>query len=288
MKLALCGYIVGILVLMPLSASAPFPHGLDPAAVAMPRQCSQEISNNEREWIFYSQQQEDVYALQFFFRNLTKGTALELGAFDGIRASNTAFFERYRGWKGLLVEPSPGSFQLLSKVRECSVRVNAAVCNSPTLVEYLDKGSVFGGIYEFLPPDRQKEARGSKDLVNVSCVPLQMLLDTFGMVHVDFFSLDVEGAELQVLQTVDFQKLQVDVMVVEMESGEERNQAVRDFLGAVGFTSHGVLGVNEWFVHGKAPYPRKPGGNVTALLGAWNFAGRSYLLQRRRRRRRRV
>jgi len=38
----------------------------------------------------------------------------------------------------------------------------------------------------------------------VACVPLSTVLATAGVTHVDFFVLDVEGAELDVLRTIDF------------------------------------------------------------------------------------
>ncbi len=38
----------------------------------------------------------------------------------------------------------------------------------------------------------------SPDAVTVPCVPLRDILRRFGMTHIDFFSLDVEGAELEV------------------------------------------------------------------------------------------
>src|SRR6202008_2120463 len=36
-----------------------------------------------------------------------RGFFVEAGANDGVTYSNTLFFERFRGWRGLLVEPLP-------------------------------------------------------------------------------------------------------------------------------------------------------------------------------------
>ncbi len=45
------------------------------------------------------------------------GTIIELGAFDGIRESNSRFFEACLGWDALLIEGMPGSFDRLVKNR---------------------------------------------------------------------------------------------------------------------------------------------------------------------------
>ena len=39
------------------------------------------------------------------YLNYDNGFYVELGANDGIQQSNTFFFEKYRGWKGVLIEP---------------------------------------------------------------------------------------------------------------------------------------------------------------------------------------
>jgi hypothetical protein len=55
---------------------------------------------------------------------------------------------------------------------------------------------------------------------------------------VDLWSLDVEGAELEVLKTVDFSRLSVKVLMVELDGhNQEKDQAVKDLLAGVGFTA---------------------------------------------------
>ncbi len=50
---------------------------------------------------------------------------------------------------------------------------------------------------------------------SVYCVPLEHLLAALGVLRVDFFSLDVQGAELAILKTIDFQSIRIDLVVVE-------------------------------------------------------------------------
>ena len=57
----------------------------------------------------------------------------------------------------------------------------------------------------------------------VSCFPLNHLLDAIGVDHVDYFSLDVQGAELQILKTIDFNAVRIDIVIVEVEDPSDGN-----------------------------------------------------------------
>src|SRR5579862_1507541 len=45
--------------------------------------------------------------------NIKNGTFIEVGAFDGLRFSNTKLLEELCGWTGILIEPSENLFQKL-------------------------------------------------------------------------------------------------------------------------------------------------------------------------------
>lgn len=60
------------------------------------------------------------------------------------------------------------------------------------------------GIFEFMSPEFRKRWHGvvsvtsDKRIIPMPCVPLQSIFDIFYVDAIDFWSLDVEGAELQV------------------------------------------------------------------------------------------
>ena len=65
------------------------------------------------------------------------GFYIELGAFDGISQSNTAFFEFNRNWKGILIEPSKGSYELCKKNRPNSIVYNYCCVSNDYKEEYI-------------------------------------------------------------------------------------------------------------------------------------------------------
>src|SRR4030042_7031638 len=73
---------------------------------------------------FYGQYGEDIKVWPLF-RNQQSGYFVEVGAMEGIRFSNTYFYE-LRGWKGICVEPHPDYAKLLKKNRPGSAVIQAA------------------------------------------------------------------------------------------------------------------------------------------------------------------
>ena len=74
----------------------------------------------------------DKYLFENYFPNKLNGTFIECGAFDGITESCCKFFEEFRGWRGINVEPVPYLFELLCDNRPLSTNVNAALTDPTT------------------------------------------------------------------------------------------------------------------------------------------------------------
>ena len=104
----------------------------------------------------------------------------------------------------------------LRKVRKCAHRLQMAVCATASRVHFVTNGA-FSGVLEFMPGYQKTPPRRVAALPTLECRRLDWVLEQFGVTHVDFFSLDVEGGELQVLQTLDWSRITMDVIVVETD-----------------------------------------------------------------------
>lgn len=201
---------------------------------------------------YYGQDAEDQYAQENFFSGLqSPGTYLELGAHDGMTISNTLYFAQ-RGWKGLLIEPNIHSYRSLVMNRPGDVCVNAAICSNSTQVHFVE-AEVVGGVYEFMAPDFVAKWHPNvtvEDLPVIACTPLGTVLAKAGLHKVNFFSLDVENAELDVLKTLDFKQVSFDVIVVEADGGSaSKYEEVKQLLLDNHYQYHGHVTRNDWFVH---------------------------------------
>ena len=150
------------------------------------------------------------------------GFFVECGAADGLAFSNSLFFELTHNWTGLLIEANPSEYGSLLQLNRKAYVLNA--CLSPTRrpgrMQFKEAG-VLGGLVDKLESShkefiKENEPRADqRPSVLVNCFPLNDVLTAIGVRHVDYFSLDVEGAELDILETVDWTRLNIDVISVE-------------------------------------------------------------------------
>lgn len=138
------------------------------------------------------------------------------------------------------------------KNRPDDLCVNPAICAKPSMVHSVEAGGATAGIYEFMPASFIKSWYDGVDvttLPTIQCLPLSSIFAKVGIDSIDFWSLDVEGGELEVLRTVDFERIKVGVLVVEADGHSPfKNQQVRDLMLSKGFKYHGPVGNNDWFL----------------------------------------
>lgn len=190
------------------------------------------------------------------------GFFLEVGGHDGVRASNTVFAEACEGWRGLLIEANPASFARLLASRPGVLALRSAVCDHHGTVEFAARRSMHawrtantsvaaadetGGVVSYMNKNFEKAGyavRGPTAWLRtqralrfaVPCAPLSHQLALLQLRRVDVFWCDVEGAELQVLRSVDFAAVSFGIVVVEMRYNDAtRNRRVYDLLYAAGF-----------------------------------------------------
>ncbi|KAK3880717.1 hypothetical protein Pcinc_014809 [Petrolisthes cinctipes] len=175
------------------------------------------------------------------------GVFVEAGAYDGESLSNTLYLEQQLGWHGLLVEPDPWNFWSLRKKGRKAHAVQACLSPSPFPREVTFKQSDTMG--HIASVGEEGSRRGI--FTRVKCFPLYSLLLALNTTHVHFLSLDVEGAELQVLKTVPWERVTIDVICVEHRHIPEGSQALQNFLEEQGYILHASLGDDYIFVRSK-------------------------------------
>ena len=154
------------------------------------------------------------------------------------------------------VEGSPTSYARLAANRPEALNLHTALCNVSRTLHYAVNPNVpaTSGFWEFIPPWIRSGFYKDVDvdvarMPLVPCRPLGPLLELYGVQHIDLWILDVEGAEEEVLSSVDFARLTVDVIVVELDGGNPaKDQRCHDRLLAAGFDFHAAIVRNKWFV----------------------------------------
>lgn len=220
----LVSYIRQLHLLTPKGASAPY---------ALSRPNATDFSQNGQ-----SKEVEKI------LKGKRGGVFVEAGAYDGEQLSNTLYLERNLGWKGLLVEPDPWNFWSLRKKGRKAHLVNACLSPSPYPREVTFKQSdTMGHI-----ASQGEEANRRGIFTRVKCFPLYSLLLAINTTEVDLLSLDVEGAELQVLKTLPWEKVKIQVLCIEHRHIPEGSEALRAYLEERGYALHTSVGDDYIFV----------------------------------------
>jgi len=146
----------------------------------------------------------------------TKGFFIEAGAVDGEYLSNTLFFEMKYSWTGLLVEPNPTSLKELYKKHRKSYILPHCLSTKPEVeIVNFDVSDVLSGIIvegkvkpsRIDDPNPGRSDKKYERKIQVQCFPLYSVLMALGNPNVDYFSLDIEGAELVMLKTLPWEKI---------------------------------------------------------------------------------
>lgn len=145
------------------------------------------------------------------------GFFIECGAADGEMYSNSLFFELERNWTGLLIEANTDFHSvLLEKNRRAYVLQACLSTERRPVTVRMQPAGVLGGIAAKMHQSHLASiATKKKPEVAVLCFPLNAIMAALNVFHVDYLSLDVEGPELEILQTVDWRRLHIDVITVE-------------------------------------------------------------------------
>eukprot|EP00210_Caulerpa_lentillifera_P000919 g889.t1 len=212
---------------------------------------------------FRSQHGEDAELfVQFwaFPEVKTDGIFLEIGAFDGLDMSNSYWYEMCLGWTGVLIEGHPSAAQKLRDNRPNATNFEAAACETDNgTVNFVGVANGVSGDITKMPADfaRAHHMRyygGHEETHEVKCRLISSMLREAGVDHVDFWTLDVEGAEFTVLDTYDWEKVPVHVIIIENDKDQQSEHDRRHkLLTSKGMEYGGTIYNNELWVNPKYP-----------------------------------
>ncbi len=172
------------------------------------------------------------------------GFFVELGAHDGFTQSNTYYYELKRGWKGILVEPSP--FLYMSCLHFRGNSSNRIFCSACVSFEY-DKKYVdmeYAGVMSIASnldldiESKETHLEKGRAMLNsknegiafgaLARTLTDILKEGSAPKLIDLLSLDVEGAEMEVLLGIDFEVYGFKYMIIECRKINKVEQFLSD------------------------------------------------------------
>lgn len=168
--------------------------------------------------MFYSQSGQDRW-VDKIMKQKRDGYFLDIGAYDGVQTSNSYFFESERGWTGICIECDPGPFSILNGFRKSK--------NFPVAVTDYDGTCKFSNM-------------SISDVgIEVPCRRLSGILEEADAPEfIDYLSIDIEGHEFTVLNSLDLDRWRFGAMTVEHNLyavGDENKNKIYELLTAYGY-----------------------------------------------------
>ena len=148
------------------------------------------------------------------------GVFVEFGARNGIEHSNTYFFEKVLGWKGLLFEADPKEHPLLRRNRPGATCFEGAVCprGQHSVNFAVSRTPGWSGPSQSYEPTRYIH---TERVQQVKCFDLAQELIRRNWTTVDYMTIDVEGHEAAIVE--DFPWRSFRIKLVQVEQLDERN-----------------------------------------------------------------
>jgi FkbM family methyltransferase len=213
----------------------------------------------------YAQCLEDFH-LDLVVGDRRSGFYVDVGGGHPV-ADNVSFHFYLKGWRGIVVEPQENLARLYASLRPRDIVLDHLVGRSEGEVAFhkvdrlhgfstiVEANAIGAGNFGARYVTEQKRIR-----------PLHAVLDDVGAPKVDFLKIDVEGAEADVLEGMDWTRHRPSVLCIEAiqpGSGGEAFAHWEPILTGVGYRFAFFDGINRFYVPGEESalldrFPKSP------------------------------
>ncbi|CAG2226939.1 unnamed protein product [Mytilus edulis] len=153
-----------------------------------------------------------------------------MGAFNGQTYSNTLWLERKHNWTGLLIEANPDLCRQIDALKRHVWRLCACISNKLRNTKFIKSGGV--GCIASECDNAHMKMVNSKRTISVPCFNMVEVIDKIGVQHIDYFSLDVEGSEMIILESIRNElisgKIVVNIWSIEYRTWDGKKNIVKE------------------------------------------------------------
>tara|TARA_B100001094_G_C18120883_1_gene766783 strand:- start:190 stop:1563 length:1374 start_codon:yes stop_codon:yes gene_type:complete len=193
---------------------------------------------------------QDLWALNHL-NHKNNGVYLEIGVHDGENSNNTVLMDQDYGWKGVCIDPMMKNMEN----RTCQ-KFHVALGSKPGYADFKydangDKDGL-NGLAEFATSNTHNKMW--KDTVNnfkTKKVQVRTPEDVLGEANIpsiiDYMSLDVEGAEMSVLESFPFDKYCIRYSTIETNNDKNKERKMEKLMKNRGYKFEGHKDVDHIF-----------------------------------------
>lgn len=205
----------------------------------------------------YSQFGQDDYVFTKLFKNKTNGIFVDVGGNHPVKCNNTYLLEK-NGWNGIAIEPQDELRKLWPQNRkaQCLDYVIGPEGKEVTFIEGMGDEHGVSGIKGF----NKVSTNNGKEIIKKQRRLDEILIEN-NLTNVDYLSIDVEGYEMSVLESIDFNKINIKILGVENDLGFDKipfigkklgselgNKEIRQYLKDKGYKYVGRIICDDFFI----------------------------------------
>lgn len=188
------------------------------------------IARKGIEWfgdITFSQDAEDIY-LQILFANKEKGFYVDIGANHPLHYSNTRWAYQ-KGWRGINIEPDEKCYELLNcmRTRDINLQVGISQVNEDKDFYLFQESALNTFDKQEAESVVARKVYGNYEITKRQCRRLETVFNEYQIQKIDFMDIDVEGMEMAVLQSINWDVVEINVILV-----EQKNMSIEDVMSS--------------------------------------------------------
>lgn len=200
----------------------------------------------------YSQEGEDLLLNKIFLEQ-AEGFYVDVGACHPIHYSNTYLFYR-RGWRGINIDPTPGCKQVFDRRRPRDVNLEIGIGSEPGTRSFYMFDNTVLNTFDETARDRGVALKSEKSFRALECrierLDAVLSRELPENQQIDFMNIDVEGSEIDVIQSNDWTRFRPKVLCVEIlgtSIGELFNHPVTELLADLGYSLSAKINFSSFF-----------------------------------------
>ena len=192
---------------------------------------------------------QDIFALTIA-QEKKSGFFVEFGATNGVKLNNSYLLEAQFSWSGILAEPGRGWQEELATNRKCTIDTRCVFSKSGEEILFTQHSDPeLSGITNYLGQEANNQLSYAVPTVSLQ----DLLVENNAPNLIDYFSIDTEGSEFDILNAFDFSKFTFKCITVEHNYHEIVRQKIYQLLIDNGYQRvlEHISAHDDWYIYSK-------------------------------------
>ncbi len=200
---------------------------------------------------FYSQGNQDIFIYKNFInKKCDNGVFVEIGGYDGLTFSNSKFFEETLGFKKIvLIEPTNSYYSMVRNRPNCDCYNYVVSLTEGKELFIGSHTSACSGLLSTMSESHIVAHVKDRTTYEVNTIPFYKLLHRSNLKYIDVLSINVEGGELNILETMDW-NIPVYIINIELDGKNlEKDEKCKKILTDNNFTYLTTINNDNFYIN---------------------------------------